>query len=300
MSPPLLSFSRLADTGLIAIRGPDARAFLHAQLSQNIASLAANRAPLAAWCDPRGRVRALFRVIPAAEGWLLATALDVVEPTLEALRRFVLRAAVALERAASVEAVALVGEPDTGLQALEIGLDTAPGAHCATGDLHWIRVGAGLVELVGPGPALRARLAALDEAPPATAELAAIRLGLPVVTAAQSAQYVPQMLNLDVLGAVAFDKGCYPGQEVVARTQNLGTVKRRLRGFTLESAPAPPPGAALVDASDNRVGEVNRAAADTHGVVELLAVVRLEALDAPIYLETRRDAGPLRPKPGAH
>ncbi len=289
-TPP--SFSRLDDTGLIVVGGADARAFLHAQLSQDIAKLAPDRAPLAAWHDARGRVRALFRVVPADDGWLLTVAADLVEPTLAELRRFVLRSKVTLARAAGLEAGALVGETRAWLDDAGIALGEAPGAHCVAAGIHWIRLGTGLVEVIGPGEALRDTLDSLTAADASAAALAAIRLGLPRVTAAQSGRYVAQMLNLDTLGAIAFDKGCYPGQEVITRAHNLGTVKRRLRHFALDSAELPPPGSAVLDSAGETVGEVNRAAAAEHGM-ELLAVVRLERLDAPVFVAGRPEA-PLR------
>ena len=95
---------------------------------------------------------------------------------------------------------------------------------------------------------------------------------------------MPQMLNLDLLGAIASGKGCYPGQEVIARTQNLGSVKRRTLRFSSAADALPKPGSPVLDDSGKTVGEVLRAVAIESGI-ELLAVVRLAALESELYLE---------------
>ncbi|MDH3421105.1 MAG: tRNA-modifying protein YgfZ, partial [Gammaproteobacteria bacterium] len=120
------------------------------------------------------------------------------------------------------------------------------------------------------------------------AELAEIRLGLPVISAELRGQFLPQMLNLDLLGGVAFDKGCYPGQEIIARAQNLGTVKRRLLRFTRDDGTLPAPGSELQDVARTAVGTVVRAARSTCGI-ELLAVIRLDAVRGPLATEDAPD-----------
>src|SRR5690606_30994515 len=106
----------------------------------------------------------------------------------------------------------------------------------------------------------------------AQAELAAVRAGLPAIGARLAGEYVAQMLNLDVLGAISFTKGCYPGQEIVARAHHLGAVKRRMRRYAAAGAPVPAPGDPIVDAAGAHRGEVIRASR-ADGGVELLAVV---------------------------
>ncbi len=109
---------------------------------------------------------------------------------------------------------------------------------------------------------------------PASADalLAEIRLGLPSIGAPVVEHFVAQMLNLDLLDAVSFDKGCYPGQEVIARVRHLGSVKRRMRRYACDAETPPAPGAAVVTADGANVGEVVRAERAERGS-ELLAVV---------------------------
>src|SRR5690606_39183642 len=137
-------------------------------------------------------------------------------------------------------AAALVGDVEALLAARGVALGPAPGDAACAADADWIRIGPELTHVVGPEAAIEALRTALPEAPEALATLAEIELGLPAVPPALAGHYVAQMLNLDVLDAVAFDKGCFPGQEVIARTHNLGAVKRRLRRFSAPLASPPP------------------------------------------------------------
>jgi tRNA-modifying protein YgfZ len=116
--------------------------------------------------------------------------------------------------------------------------------------------------------------------------LGSIRLGEPEISAATSGEWIPQMLNLDLLGAIRFDKGCYTGQEIVARTQHLGRIKRRLFRLTMDG-PAPSPLESLFD-GETKVGEVVLAAPSSENDAECLAVVTLEAQDRALTLADGR------------
>ena len=258
---------------MISVSGRDTRTFLHAQLTQDVANLRSDKTTLAAWADPRGRVRALFHVVPAGEQWLLVTSADLIAMLLSKLKMFVLRADVALARADALAVYAVFGAPAEATGTLRL-------AH----DVYWLAVGQDLVYAVGADDAIRAACAGLEEAPAAEAELAAIRAGLPAVDAASTERYLPQMLDLDRLGGVAFDKGCYPGQEVIARTHHLGTVKRRLRRLAGATVKVPVRGTALTDDAGEPAGEVLRAARAPEGV-ELLAVARLDLPAERLRLE---------------
>lgn len=272
--------SSLPDVACIAVRGTDARKYLHAQLTQDVASVSAARAPLAGWLDPRGRARALFRVVPLAERWLLLTPRDTLAALVPRLRMYVLRAAVAVDTAEDL-AVAAVLDGGDWLAARGLAPSAPRDAVAEHGGVRFVRVGADYAIAVGP----RALVAALGEsaatATAAAAELAEIGLGVPAVTTAVAERYVAQMLNLDCLGAIAFDKGCYPGQEIVARVHNLGAMKRRMRRYSARGAAVPAPGAEILSADGAAVGEVVRAARDAIRI-ELLAVVEHDAAATPL------------------
>ena len=274
-----LQHAALLDTVCLEARGAEAAAFLHAQLSRAVADLDPSSAPLAAWADPRGRVRALLRVCQLPDRWLLFAPRDGADDLLMKLRMFVLRSKVTLARADDVKVTALLGDGDEWLAAHGVPSDTPPNRMVRADDVTFVRIGPSYWQALGAPAALVALTAGLGNASANDAALAEIRLGLPAITPALAARFVAQVLNLDELDAVSFDKGCYPGQEIIARVHNLGGVKRRARRY---AAPAePPPIGAPVLAAGTQVGEVVRSAAARSGC-ELLAVVDHAAAGSPL------------------
>jgi len=280
MSDPRFSF--LTDHAVIGVSGRDVRKFLHAQLTQNIEDLGPERAALAAWADARGRVRAIFHVVPGEERWLLVTSADLVPGLLPKLRLFVLRDDVALAHAEELSVAAVVGDARAWLSSRHVALESGAHALAHAHDVVWLRVGAKLIYAIGPREAIRGACGTLEELPASHAALAAIHEGLPIVGSELSERYTPHMLNLDRLGGISFDKGCYPGQEVVARTENLGAVKRRAQRFKAAQTRVPARGSAALNGNGAHAGEVLRAA-PAEGGIELLAVVAVDA--GPLTLE---------------
>ena len=275
-----LQHAALLDTVCLEARGADAGEFLHAQLSRAVADLDSTSAPLAAWADPRGRVRALLRVCRLPDRWLLVTPRDGADELLKKLRMFVLRSKVTLAIADDIRVAALLGDSDEWLAARGVQAGASPNRLVRRDDVSFIHVGPSYWQLLGAPGALLSLTAGLGAATSATgAALAEIALGIPAITPAVAARFVAQMLNLDELDAVSFDKGCYPGQEIIARVHNLGGVKRRARRY---GAPAEPPAVgAPVLAAGSPVGEVVRSAAAGRGC-EMLAVVDHAAADLPL------------------
>ena len=271
-------YSLLTDHACIEVRGRDAAAFLHGQLSQTVADLPPASAPLAGWHDAKGRVRALFRVLRLPDRWLLIAPREGAEQLVTKLRIFVLRAAVTLSLASDIAAAAVIDADDAWLEAEGIPRDTKLNGVIEDGGIRLVRVGPTYWQAFGATAALMTFAESLAAAPLAAATLAEIRLGLPEITPRLYDRFVAQMLNLDELGAVSFDTGCYPGQEIVARVHNLGDVKRRARRYAAEGPPAPivP---TIVTADGTAVGEVVRSAPNGSGS-ELLAVVDNTAADA--------------------
>jgi folate-binding protein YgfZ len=219
---------RLSDWGLILAEGADAASFLHAQLTQDVTHLDQRQARLAGYCSAKGRLLATFVMWrPAPDQILLACSADLLATTLKRLSMFVLRAkcklvdasdAIALRGLAGASAQAWLGDaaPTTAWAMSSIGTGRAIRLPDVDGTPRWLHAApAGHP----PPPLLHLSAAAW--------QWLEVRSGVPRVTAATSEQFVPQMLNLEVLGGVDFKKGCYPGQEVVARSQYRGTLKRR-------------------------------------------------------------------------
>jgi len=275
-----LQHTALLDTVCLEARGADAAAFLHAQLGRAIADLDPTFAPLAAWADARGRVRALLRVCRLAERWLLVTPRDGADELLKKLRVFVLRSKVTLARADDVHVAALLGDGDEWLAARDVrAADAPPNRLVRRGELALIRVGPSYWQALGAPDALLSFTAGLGAAGATDATLAEIGLGIPAITPTLAERFVAQMLNLDKLDAVSFDKGCYPGQEIIARVHNLGGVKRRARRFAASAAP--PALGTPVLAADTPVGEVVRSAEARFGC-EMLAVVEHTTAGSPL------------------
>jgi folate-binding protein YgfZ len=265
-----LRYAALNDRICIGVQCGDAAAFLHGQLTQAVLDLDAAEAPLAGWADARGRIRALLRVCRLPDRWLLMTPRSGAAELASKLRMFVLRSKVTLAPAADVEVAALLGDAGALLARYDIAPDLPPNHMAHRDEICFVRVGERYWQALG-APAALARLAAtLERGDEAAAALAEVRLGLPALTLETAERYVAQMLNLDALGAVSFNKGCYPGQEIVARIHHLGGVKRRAR---LYAAPGAPPAVGTPVLADlQAAGEVLRSAPAESGS-ELLAVV---------------------------
>jgi folate-binding protein YgfZ len=274
-----MQYSALGETVCIDVRGVDAGEFLHGQLTASIRALDSAEAPLAAWADARGRVRAVVRVCRLPDRWLLVTPRDGADELVKKLRLFVLRSKVTIALAEDVAVAALLGHADDLLARNGVRSDVEPNRMVRRGDLCFIRIGEAYWLVLGPPPAQRELGATLEAAADASAALAEIRLGIPTIAPAIAERFVAQMLNLDELGAVSFDKGCYPGQEIIARVHNLGGVKRRSRRYALRAAM--PAAASLVLHGEQAVGEVVRAAPTDSGC-ELLAVVDHAAAGADL------------------
>jgi len=205
--------ARLSRYGLLAVTGADARAFLHAQLTNDIANLAPDRAALAGWCTAKGRLLASLLVIPRGEGFLLQLARDLAPAIAKRLSMYVLRSKVKV--ADQSDAWAQYGVWDAGLKLAGVAWE---------GDVVTVRVDDGRFLRIGPAGKFSPAVTKPEEA----WTLEEIRAGRPLISAATQDRFVPQMVNFEALGAVSFQKGCYPGQEVVARAQYRGEVKRRM------------------------------------------------------------------------
>lgn len=264
---------------MVDVRGADAAQFLHAQLTAAVLTLEETHAPLAAWADARGRVRAVVRVCRLPDRWLLVTPRAGADELIKKLRLFVLRSKVTIEVAHDVEAAALLGDDEHQLARIGVSHAGEPNRLVRHGALSSVRIGEAYTLVLGGAAALAELGATLEATTEAAAELAEIRLGIPAITPATAERFVAQMLNLDVLGALSFDKGCYPGQEIIARVHNLGGVKRRARRYALRTPP-PEPGSAVSNGQE-AVGEVVRAAPVQEGC-ELLAVVDHAAADGAL------------------
>lgn len=227
---------RLPDWGIIRARGAEAAQFLHGQLTQDIANLSAGQARLAGYCSPKGRLLGTLLVwSPAPEELLLACGADVLPALLKRLSMFVLRAKCRLGDASAEFAIHGLCGP-VARSWLGDGAPSAPWSCGSTGAGQVVRLpdvaDTPRYLLLQPADAPAPALPALPAHAWAALEVLS---GVPRVTTATVEQFVPQMVNLDLVGGVHFQKGCYPGQEIVARSQYRGTLKRRARLFASDT-----------------------------------------------------------------
>ena len=227
LSSPLNGVAPLPHLGVIRAEGADAANFLHNQLTNDVLLMKEGQCRLAAFCNAKGRMQASFVVYKrSAEEVLLVCRKDLIAPTVKRLSMFVLRAKVKLSDAS--DALQLLG-----LAGDAVGLATNGASHEA-----WLRHALGAADVLTLYPTLgqpRALwLAPLGVAAPIGPALSAeswqlgeVLSGIAWVEQATFEAFVPQMLNYESVDGVNFKKGCYPGQEVVARSQFRGTLKRR-------------------------------------------------------------------------
>ena len=279
----------LSQFGLVRFSGPDSLSFLQGQLSNDTNRLTAGAPLLAAYSTPQGRVVAVLHLLPYSSGVMAILPREIVLSTVERLRKYVLRAKVRIEDVSDQFAVfgrrnGSDAPPPGGLPALD-----AEHAYVERDGIGVARLGSqrqpsdrqpsptNRYWVIGTAPDLATQGIVSRPAEEPHVEhawrLADIRAGLPQVYAATREMFVAQMLNLDLIDGISFTKGCFTGQEIIARTQHLGRIKRRLHRLRL------PAGTWAVGQAihlhDGRSGRLTELAAAGAGF-EALAVLTLE------------------------
>ncbi|MEO5766603.1 MAG: folate-binding protein [Casimicrobiaceae bacterium] len=284
----------LDDVGLLGFEGPDAGAFLQGQFSNDITGLAPGQGHWTSYNSPKGRVLANFWLWQAADGpashaYRALVAADLAAAMQKRLSMFVLRARLRVDdRSAGLRFFGVAGAGAPAAIASAFGVAPPTGT-----TLETVEPPATIVAL----PDGRHVVIAADEVADAVAGALAphaasgdadrwrafgVAAGVAWITATTSDQFVAQMINWDALSGVSFQKGCYPGQEVVARMRYLGKLKERLFALHADAAP-PAPGTRLYSPvfAEQPCGTVVNAAPSAGGGADLLAVVQLAALEAP-------------------
>jgi folate-binding protein YgfZ len=271
---------------LLRFHGRDAQAFLQGQLTCDLDQVTPGQARLGGYCTPKGRLLANFLLMSDPQGYLMYLPADVAPAVAERLRKFVMRSSVKIERELTLRALGLAGPAAPALLRQSLGASALPDRLAVARHAR-----ASIVCLSGDTFLIMAPVAAMGElwadlsrqAIPAGAQSwdwALICSGLPWISAATQDQFLPQMIGLDAIGGISFSKGCYTGQEIVARTHYRGEVKRKL--YFGRTRAACQPGDALL-AAGAACGTVLNAAPDADGGWILLAVVN-EQTSAPVQL----------------
>jgi len=289
-------FCPLSHEGVLAVRGSDAAKFLQGQLTCNLNYLSDTQASLGARCTQKGRMQSSFRILLQGDGVLMAMATDLLEPQLADLKKYAVFSKSKLTDESAAWVRFGLSNADHALASLGLELPAETDSVARADVLIAIRVSPARAELWVPAEqadTVGSQLAAyVKEADLNEWLLGQIRAGIGQVMPQTREVFIPQMLNLQAVGGVSFKKGCYTGQEIVARMQYLGKLKRRLYRLSLNAADMPEPGTPLFSASHNSsIGEVV-IAAKADQAIELLAVLQAEAADSgDVHLGTLEGPG---------
>jgi hypothetical protein len=225
--------------GALCVGGPDATSFLNNQFTSHVAAQPDRTWRWSAWCSPKGRVRTTFRLARLGDTWWLMLPAALIEPTLAGLKKYVMRSKVALSAS------------PIGVGPVAVAAAAAPGS--VSGDASapvWHLADARALGVVADRPA-------------SVVDATDVLAGAPWVAGDAVEQFLPQMLGLDALGGIRSGAGCYPGQEIVTRTDTLGEVKRVLYRFELAATTEPPaPGTVVRSAGANAAGPATDPAVD--------------------------------------
>lgn len=290
----------LTQLGLIRARGEEAAVFLHSLFSNDVKTLTADQACWNSFNSPKGRMVANFLLWRRGEDYLLAPAADLQPALLKKLSMYVLRAKVKLSDPSAELVLLGVAGPDAlkVLAAADLGTPPVTMEITRAGETQIIPVTEEAVVLVAAAdeaPALVDRLLAAGGqlAGSAAWTAATVAAGLPLVTLPTQEEFVAQMLNYELIGGVSFNKGCYPGQEIVARTQYLGKLKKRMYRVRLADGATPAPGQDLYapDLGEQSAGKLVNVVPAAGGGYEALAVLQMSSVEGgEVHLAT--PAGP--------
>lgn len=279
----------LSHLGLLKLEGADRINFLQGQVTNDVKLLDGSHAHLSGYCSPKGRLLALFLAFNHSDHLYLQLPKTLTDPIAKRLKMFVLRSQVTITDASdTLIKIGIAGQhAESRLKALYNILPAKPYDMVTHNNTIIIRL-----------PGNTARFEILTDCDQAKSiwealspharfveasawDLLDIHAGIPEIYPDTQEQFVPQMVNLDLLHGINFKKGCYTGQEIVARTHYLGTVKRRtLLAHLPNSIAAPVPGKAILNAQQEAIGQVVRSARNSESDYDLLIEIRIENKDS--------------------
>jgi folate-binding protein YgfZ len=296
-----INFALIESCGVIRFSGVDARDFLQNQLTNDVTLVDNQQAQLTGYCNAKGRLLGLFLLFTVDDGYLAICHRALIAGLLKRLRMFVMRSKVTIEDLSDEWAITGLWGSDSAEFLTKMGFalasDTAGTATQASSITTLpAQFGQPAFRLVGPREALAELLCHQPEARTEEHQwdLLMISAGEPQLTANTTESFIPQMINLDLINGVSFQKGCYPGQEIVARTRYLGKLKKRMFQFVAPCSGIEPGDPIHAQGDEQSVGTVVSVAALDHQQSQLLAVVRISALESPLSV---RDTGPLTQLP---
>ena len=276
----------LSHNALLAVTGDDATAFLQGQLTNDVQALPQGAAQWNGWCSAKGRLIATFLLVKRADGYLLMLPAAIAPAVAKRLGMFVLRSKVKIADASeSLTRIGFAGKSAGVIVARQFGHTPDPMRSLEKDGAACVSIDAGRFVVLAPTERATALWDALAEhataAGPDAWSWSLIQAGIPTIVAATQEAFVPQMANLDLVGGVSFHKGCYPGQEIVARTQYRGILKRRMARVHLGGEARPVEGQSVYSAAfgDQAAGTIANVAPAPGGGYDALVVAQIESLE---------------------
>jgi folate-binding protein YgfZ len=285
-----LSATELPDYSLIRISGADRTEFLQGQLTQDINAVTGGKSSLTGWATAKGRLLMTGQLLAWQGSFFLPVPKEISASLIRKFTMFILRAKVTVD-AADYRVAGIFGlSIDRQQQIGGLTIDPAPGTTVATDEICIARLmgDPSRAWLIGEERQSRGMINVqpIDRQHSPSWELSNIRAGLPVIRQATSEAFVPQMVNLDLIGGISFTKGCYIGQEIVSRTQNLGRIKRRMYLFATDAKLEVSAGMSIYG-TDGATGKIVAAAHSRTGT-EILAVIAIADSDARWFADHER------------
>ena len=218
----------LGHIGIVRITGDDAAPFLQRQFTNDMSEVTVDKASQSAYLTAKGRIIANFLIVQTTDGYLLAMSAELTEALARRLKLFVMRDKVNISCDTGMQCVGAVGANIS--QHIDVELPNDDYQVAATGDILCIRIPGSRLRfaIIGPTDRIVQFQNSLETSNPEVWKFWGIEAGIPLITSATTEALIPQAVNLDLIGAVSFTKGCYPGQEIVARLHYRGGVNRRM------------------------------------------------------------------------
>ncbi len=292
---PANALCALSGQVVLRVTGDEASDFLQGQFSNDVAALGNPGSQLTTWSSPKGRVLTLFRLYRDASGYLIVLPAELAESFTKRLRMYVLRAKVVIEAQPDLVCIGISGNKSQELVSQTFGAVPEAVDSCVVSNDQVVTRVRGLAdrfEVIAPGDVAQKLWSGWSEVCQPCGEavwrLQNIDAGVPCIGSETTEAFVLQMLNLQHIDGVSFKKGCFPGQEVVARMQYLGKLKRRMYLATgqVEDNFIPAPGDEVFNKDGNSaVGKVVDAQAVGDGTYRMLVVFAIAATEKPLYLE---------------
>jgi len=274
-----VTVSLLPQWSLLRFSGPDAQNFLHGQLTCDVLALQAGASTYGGYCTPKGRLLATFLLWADATGYTMLLPVTLAESIHKRLKMYVLRAKVKTEDLTPMLACIGVAGAEAAQQIAALGGAVPPRLHDVTveDDVTVIALPVNRYLAIMP----RAQASAAEDA--SAWDALDIAAGIPFILPATQEEFVAQMINLDLIGGLSYTKGCYPGQEIVARTHYLGRLKQRMFRARVGASATAGDKLYSADLDGQASGMVVASTAAANGHHEVLAVMRTANAENTTY-----------------